>query len=121
MADAETLLALAGRAEQATGPDDALFEAAFWACNPNYADIRAFRAFLDAGAWLDAAMSLVPPYLTPTIIGHDREVRLYNGVGLKVRGDDYESHASTLALALVAAALRARSRASTISETGNAG
>lgn len=56
---------------------------------------------------LDAAMSLVPRWLTPTITGHQNEVKLFNGIGYTVRGQDFCSRAPSLPRALTAAALKA--------------
>lgn len=92
------LLELASAFEAADRESDSLFERAFWAVNPNYADIRRFRELLDAKAYLDAAMMLVPEgcdwELTSTSCA-----RLYQPYA--------EAAATTPALALTAASLKA--------------
>lgn len=106
------LAALAERVEQAEGPSRELFEEAFWAVMPNYADIRSFRELLDAKAWVDAAMTLVLEGLMFTVSQHE----VKGAASIFRRNDHGEratccplSVASTPALALCAAALRARS------------
>lgn len=125
----EGLLALAERCEKADGPDRELDGdiAAALGEHPCWAPKRSGRQpelFSDGGpglrarTWLapkytdsyDAAMSLVPRWLTPTIIGHDREVRLLNGIGGTVGGRDYLSVAPSLQRGIAAAALRARAQ-----------
>lgn len=103
------------RIESARAESERLFEDAFWAINPAYADIRGFRELLDAKAWLDAALTLVPEGWDITL----RFVRLEpkqpsmamltdqawvydQDDGLLIQGD-----AATPALALCAASLRA--------------
>jgi hypothetical protein len=104
------LIELAERCACAGGPDRGLDTAIVLAIYGQDEDMLASvqRGSFNPTASFDDAMTLVLPYLTPTVIGHDREVRLLNGIGLKVGGDDYCSHACTLTLALCAAALRAR-------------
>ncbi|WP_066268967.1 MULTISPECIES: hypothetical protein [unclassified Blastomonas] len=115
MTDKHELIALAERVEALTGPchetDKAILAAlgytwrgmGYWADD----DSHQWCGTTFFTKWLDAAMTLVPVWLTPTIIGHDREVRLLNGIGLPVGGKDYRSTGSTLPNALTAAALRA--------------
>lgn len=115
MTDKHELIALAERVEALTGPchetDKAILAAlgytwrgmGYWADD----DSHQWCGTTFFTKWLDAAMTLVPVWLTPTIIGHDREVRLLNGIGLPVGGKDYRSTGSTLPIALTAAALRA--------------
>jgi hypothetical protein len=123
----EALLMLANRCERHDLPDRSLDGdiAAALGEHPCWAPKRHDRQpelFSDGAAsarartWLapkytgsyDAAMSLVPRWLTPTIIGHDREVRLLNGIGGTVGGSDYRSVAPSLQRAITAAAIRAR-------------
>ena len=127
----EALLALAERCEKADGPDRELDteiavavsgDAGAWIVRPQVGSIFSHKA----GWWRDStdhshlapsytgsyddAMSLVPRWLTPTIIGHDRKVRLLNGVGGTVGGSDYLSVAPSLQRGITAAALRARAQ-----------
>lgn len=55
---------------------------------------------------IDAAMSLVPSWLTVIIIGHENRVKLVNGIGLKVNDDDYDSVACSIPCAIVVACLK---------------
>jgi hypothetical protein len=122
----ETLLLLAERCEQASAPSEALFEEAFWACNPSYADIRALREYLDAKAWFDAAMSFVQPNwwfscsgpMSPAAYGYSREDQRTPRAGMECIGEPYSSGAAAavLPLAILAMALKARARANTRGE-----
>ncbi|WP_426291186.1 hypothetical protein [Sphingomonas sp. TWP1-3-1] len=106
----EKLLVLAERCEAADGPDRRLDYEIMCAT------VRQGRGYIwdpegQGHRYLesyDAAMSLVPLWLTPTIIGHAREVRLLNGIGFPVGGNDFRSVAASLPRAITAAALRAR-------------
>lgn len=109
------LQSLAERIEQAEGPSGALFEEAFWAVHPNYADIRSFRVLLDAKAWLDAAMTLVPNWFGGfqwawfvTSCGEDDQPQACVTAPPENGSADYVANAATPALALCAAALRAK-------------
>lgn len=120
---------LAERCEQASGPDRGLFEQAFVACfgkasedmRPDVAARwfdrwRQFSTFIDVGAWLDAAMMLVPKGLAWMCA---------NSFSWGAYADTWDSNgigpprciAATPALALTAASLRARS---TLANTGEA-
>ena len=66
----------------------------------------------------DAVMPLIPKWMTPTIIGHDREVSLTNGIGYAVNGKNYETVAGTLLYGLLSAVLKAQ--ADIIEDTENA-
>lgn len=55
---------------------------------------------------MDAAMSLVPSWLTVIIIGHENRVKLVNGIGLKVNDDDHDSVACSIPCAIVVACLK---------------
>jgi hypothetical protein len=120
----EVLLALAERCEKADGPDRRL----------DYEIMTATAVMGQRYLWdpegpehhytwsYDAAMSLVPRWLTPSIVGHDREVRLLNGIGGTVGGSDYLSVAPSLQRGITAAALRARAQLATpTSETDQLG
>ena len=105
---------LSDRVEALVGPNAAIFEEAFWAVNPNYADIRGFRELLDAGAFLDAAMSLVAA--SDGTVGELWKVGAWDDNGVyapHIRATAWvygapRVYAATPALALCAAALRAR-------------
>lgn len=55
---------------------------------------------------IDAAMSLVPSWLTVIIIGHENRVKLVNGIGLKVNDDDHDSVGCSISSAIVVACLK---------------
>lgn len=105
------LLDLAERCEKATEEQQrALLLEAFDAVfldDPEARFLR-FRRLVDAGAYLDAAMTLVPD-------GYDWIIgRTNDGLTIPAevggRGDEYMRFGNTPALALCAAALRARSQ-----------
>lgn len=66
----------------------------------------------DAGGYTDAAMMLGEdiPWLVPVMDYSERTVRLVNGVGLPVGGDDHLSRAETMPLALAASWLKAQAK-----------
>lgn len=103
------LLDLAARVERLSEPSEAVFEEAFWAVNPNYADPRRFRELLDAKAWLDAALTLVPERLFPRLYCELAQAILVawtDTVGWEEMSRSAICH--TPALALTAAVLRAQ-------------
>ena len=108
----ETLLALADRAEKATGSSFELFAEAFEAIHGGRAALgpiwSQFCSLLDAEAWLDAAMSLVPEGDLHLEI---KRGKVWAFVGSPIRA----ATAATPALALCAASLRARA---TLDPTG---
>lgn len=125
--NAAELIALAECVEKAEGPSHDLFEQAFYLSFPgHYMPGRSgygpnrwetFKRFLDAGAYLDAAMTLVPELpgyrLFRYKIGKDGETG--SPYSEWIWGNDETRHviqamgiAATPALALTAAALRAR-------------
>ncbi len=119
MSDPATLLALAERCEQATGPDkelDFTIDGFMLKHGPETDRIRNPRYVLPYTASLDAAVTLVPEgwrwkaILRDSIRGENTgEGYVHNG-RLHMTGDyrGFSNFAATPALALCAAALRAR-------------
>lgn len=130
MTDRNKLLALAEEAEKLTGPDRETMHAAFDACmsrtvpsGPGMVtwtrEWLRFQRLVNAEAWLDAAMSLVPTKPFPELrpgkwwwsvdnLGCDAHVAYENhDAGIP----EYSACAATPALALCAAALRAQAEA----------
>jgi hypothetical protein len=122
------LESIALRVEAASGAEDDLFREAFDLCFPKPTRVWesedrevwtteyenhhirswAFEAFLEVKAYLDAAMTLPPPGATTCLAMEDRHSgrwrwELRHGYGVRT-----SAWAATPALALVAAALRAR-------------
>jgi hypothetical protein len=124
MTDKTTLIELAGRVEAATEPSFAIFEKAFFACNPGpsafgcsgyhnealetqNAAIKRFKKFVDAEAWLDAAMMLVPEGCEWTMGAGGKSPAIVTiSAGGEIK-DAVHGFAATPALALTAASLRA--------------
>lgn len=113
------LIALAGRVEEATGPDRRLlinaYEAIHGTTSIDYARWGRFEALVNVGAYLDAAMTLIPEGCAPMqdwlhytndsagVIAYEYDVqRTTDGYSLG------HGEARTPALALTAACLRAR-------------
>jgi hypothetical protein len=99
------LTALAERCEQATGPDRKLDREIELAVMPERVDPEPWETLAAYTASLDAAMTLVPEGCIVTIGGG-------LGIGtsaIEVSGRIFARKAATPALALCAAALRARS------------
>ena len=109
----ETLLALADRVEKATAESFDLFAESFDAIHGGRSSERLlwsqFCALIEAEAWLDAAMMLVPEGDIHLEIKHGK---VWAFVGSPVRA----ATAATPALTLCAAALRARA---TLDPTGD--
>jgi hypothetical protein len=130
----EALLALAARVEAASADDEELFRDVFrtvfpkpervWVTDnngrwtPEYAawsnlqDI--FYEFVEVGAFLDAAMTLVPEGAGGDLL-HVIPERLFDGKGYAtladtLTGQQWRANAATPALALTAACLRARAQ-----------
>lgn len=122
----DTLAALVERVEKATGPDRCIDAGVFAALHPELRRLpREPNAFIGPDEWiktppfytasLDAAVSLVPEGKF-WIAGYGRMRRgeplggatIYYGKGLAIGTMIAEAEAATPALALVAAALRAR-------------
>ena len=91
MTGRETLLALADRCEQATGPDRRIdYRIGLIVGVHNVSETmlphimagsRVDNRVPRYTASLDAAMTLVPVWLTPNIVGHEHTVTLLNGIG----------------------------------------
>jgi hypothetical protein len=114
------LTALADRVEAAKGPDRELFLEAWRAVNPRSAfasgyasDVRRgrFLQLCDMGAWLDAAMSLVPEGWHTHLATEDRHSHSWSWTLRGGYGWEAKSRAAKGPLALVAAALRANEQA----------
>jgi hypothetical protein len=118
------LLRLADSVEKATGPDPMLDLAVYQAVTGKEGIVRCMgREGISAAvpaytASLDAATTLIPAWLTPTITGHEQSCRLLNGIGFPVRGTDHFTQAATLPLAITAAALKARAHSTKESDNG---
>lgn len=110
--DKDKLLELAGRCEAATGPDGMLDR-----------DIRAARIVPETRALrrytasLDAAMTLVPEGLFPTIDFVAIRCWLRTAQGFDVDGGPAYGCGGSVPLALCAAALRARANAPELGKT----
>lgn len=132
------LLALADRVEKLTGPDDDIFREAFDACFPkpervwedegrecwsteyeNHHNLSwRFESFLEVGAYLDAAMLLVPEkwgwQLSKTgvagawLISDGQQPITVGGITFPGVTAQVRAEAISPALALTSAALRAR-------------
>lgn len=117
----ETLLALAARAEAAEGPDrelDADIGAMFFV-EPKRSNVyrrgryplqllRVKEVFPPYTKSLDAAMTLVPADLFPTIDFVTKRVWIRNAKGFDVAWTSAHGFAATVPLSICAAALRAR-------------
>lgn len=122
--DVVELRALADRCEKATGPDLGLMREAYDACLPRQLPSSAgtirwsrhylrFSRLIEAEAWLDAAMTLVPEGFMWRVQSWPdgvNEAILEKGAGDfgAIDARHTETFAATPALALCAAALRAR-------------
>ena len=125
------LMDLASRIEAAEAPSRDLFRSAYAACHSGrlfdapatpgfqatHAKWNSFAILIEAGAFLDAAMSLVPSGVGDELLSimlkrsyrNDASVLLLDSL----TGHQWHGDAATPALALTAACLRARALAST--------
>lgn len=122
MSGDETLLELAARCETAERPDQELFDTAFVAVHGpkpprvhggstdlgNWlASYNRFYDLMKSEAWLDAALMLVPERGVWTVASASAAI----DAGPYAAVDEHIAEAATPALALCAAALRAKDRA----------
>ena len=100
------ILELAKRVEALDKDNAAIIREAFWAIMPNYADSRRFEVMLDAEAYESAAMMLVPEgwWCSGLLFAET-----WGRCTLQSPHYTYvRSESGSAALALVAAALRAK-------------
>lgn len=127
MLKSQHLLELADQCEKALDNDSDIFKTAYEAIfgpKPSNRSEKTthsivatskynrFHTLCQIGAFTDAAMLLRGdiPWLVPIMDYAERTVRLVNGIGLPVGGDDHLSRAGTMPLALAASWLKAQAR-----------